>query len=82
MIPIKLDPTNIALLLAAGVIALFSLIFPAFSGAIFIAVAIPVLIAFIRTVYLNSGPTAAIVMSIIILLIPVGMYVFYLSLKK
>ena len=82
MIPIKLDKINIALLLVAGLVIVISLILPALAGIAFSITIAIIAIAFIRTVYLKSGLDAALIAIIFILLIPLGMYIFYLTLKK
>ena len=82
MFTIKLDKINIILLAIAILLGAWSIFVPIPAGGFFPIVLVLLVIAYIRTVYMNSGRNAAIVMSIIILLIPVGMYIFYLTLTK
>ncbi|HET9909076.1 MAG TPA: hypothetical protein VFQ23_20680 [Anaerolineales bacterium] len=77
MFTIKLDKINIVLLAIAVLLGAWSIFMPAPAGGFFPLVLVFLAIAYIRTIYMNSGRTAAIVMSAIIVLIPLALYAFY-----
>jgi hypothetical protein len=79
---IKLDKINIILLVIAVLLGLWSIFVSIPAGGFFPIILVLLVIAYIRTVYMNSGRNAAIVMSVIIVLIPLGLYAFYYSLTR
>ena len=82
MFTIKLDKINIILLAIAVLLGAWSIFVPVPAGGFFPMVLVLLVIAYIRTVYMNSGRNAAIVMSAIIVLIPLVLYAFYYSLTR
>ena len=82
MFTIKLDKINIVLLAIALLLAVWSFFLPAPAGGLFPIILALLVIAFIRTVYMNSGMGAAIVMSLILVLIPLVLYAFYYALTR
>ena len=77
MFTIKFDKINIVLLAIAVLLGIWSIFMPVPAGGFFPVILLLLLIAYIRTVYMNSGRNAAIVMSVIIVLIPLTLYAFY-----
>lgn len=82
MFTIKLDKINIILLAIAVLLGAWSIFVSVPPGGFFPIVLVLLVIAYIRTVYMNSGRNAAIVMSVIIVLIPLVLYAFYYSLTR
>ena len=82
MFSIKFDTINIILVAIAVLLGTWSIFSPVPAGGFFPIVLVLFVVAYIRTVYMNSGITAAIVMSIIIVLIPLILYAFYYSLTR
>ena len=82
MFTIKLDKINIVLLAVVLLLVVWSLFLPSPAGGFFPIILVLLMVAYIRTVYMNSGKTAALIMSAIIVLIPVVLYAFYYSLTR
>jgi hypothetical protein len=77
MFPIRLDRTNIILLAGAVFLGVWSAFVPVPAGGFFPLVLALVIIAYTRSVYLTSGKFAALLISLIFLLVPLVLYILY-----